>query len=119
MATTVLQVRIDENLKNEAQVLFDNLGLDIPTAIRIFLKKAVNEKGIPFDLKDKEKIEKIEFQNEEMSDGLKAFMKLREEAQRNGTAGMSLKEINAEIKAARAERHAREAKQTRTRKKAS
>lgn len=96
MATTVLQVRIDENLKNEAQALFDNLGLDIPTAIRIFLKKAVNEKGIPFDLKDKE-----------MSSGLAALYAINEEAQRNGTAGMSLKEINAEIKAARAEHHTR------------
>lgn len=116
MATTVMQVRIDEDLKNEAAALFDRLGLDIPTAIRVFFKKAVNEKGIPFDLKDKEKSGNV---SEEMSDGMKSFMKLREEAQRNGTAGMSLKEINAEINAARAERHAREAKQARTRKKAS
>lgn len=36
MATTVLQVRMDEALKNEASELFEKLGLDIPTAIRIF-----------------------------------------------------------------------------------
>ena len=39
MATTVLQVRMDEDLKNEASELFEKLGLDIPTAIRI---KSVN-----------------------------------------------------------------------------
>lgn len=52
MATTVLQVRMDENLKNEASDLFEKLGLDIPTAIRIFFKRAVTEKGIPFELRE-------------------------------------------------------------------
>lgn len=52
MATTVLQVRMDEDLKNEASELFEKLGLDIPTAIRIFFKRAVTEKGIPFELRE-------------------------------------------------------------------
>ena len=52
MATTVLQVRVDEDLKNEASELFEKLGLDIPTAIRIFFKRAVTEKGIPFELRE-------------------------------------------------------------------
>ena len=52
MATTVLQVRMDEDLKNEASELFEKLGLDIPTAIRIFFKRAVIEKGIPFELRE-------------------------------------------------------------------
>ncbi|MDD5942746.1 type II toxin-antitoxin system RelB/DinJ family antitoxin [Fibrobacter sp.] len=52
MATTVLQVCMDEDLKNEASELFEKLGLDIPTAIRIFFKRAVTEKGIPFELRE-------------------------------------------------------------------
>ena len=52
MATTVLQVRMDEDLKNEASELFEKLGLDIPTAIRIFFKRAVTEKGIPFEVRE-------------------------------------------------------------------
>ena len=52
MATTVLQVRMDEELKNEASELFEKLGIDIPTAIRIFFKRAVIEKGIPFELRE-------------------------------------------------------------------
>ena len=52
MATTVLQVRMDEDLKNEASELFEKLGLDIPTAIRIFFKRVVSEKGIPFELRE-------------------------------------------------------------------
>lgn len=52
MATTVLQVRMDEDLKNEASELLEKLGLDIPTAIRIFFKRVVTEKGIPFELRE-------------------------------------------------------------------
>ena len=52
MATTVLQVRMDEDLKNEASELFEKLGLDIPTAIRIFFKRAVTEKGISFEVRE-------------------------------------------------------------------
>ena len=39
MATTVLHVRMDEDLKNEASELFEKLGLDIPTAIPLLSTK--------------------------------------------------------------------------------
>ncbi|MDL2207226.1 type II toxin-antitoxin system RelB/DinJ family antitoxin [Desulfovibrio sp. OttesenSCG-928-M16] len=50
MATTNLQVRIDPALKAEAEQLFADIGLDMPTAIRLFLKQAVINNGIPFSL---------------------------------------------------------------------
>ncbi len=46
----LLQIRIDEELKNEADTLFADLGFDTPTAVRIFLKKAVQRQGMPFDV---------------------------------------------------------------------
>jgi len=46
MAT--LQVRVDDNLKTESDVLFSSLGLDTPTAIRIFLTAAQEYNGFPF-----------------------------------------------------------------------
>lgn len=52
MSTTTLQIRIDEGLKEQAVSLFERLGLDLPTAIRIFLKKSVSEDGIPFDVRE-------------------------------------------------------------------
>ncbi|OWV00270.1 type II toxin-antitoxin system RelB/DinJ family antitoxin, partial [Fibrobacter sp. UWH3] len=52
MATTVLQIRMDEDLKNEAADLFDKMGMDLPTAIRVFLKRAVAEKAIPFEVRE-------------------------------------------------------------------
>jgi DNA-damage-inducible protein J len=94
MATTVLQVRLDENLKNEAAEIFESLGIDIPTAIRIFFKRAVAEKGIPFELRDPSAIYNA-------NPGWKAFMDLRKQAQRSAAAGMSESEIEAEIAAYR------------------
>jgi len=52
MATTKsnVQVRVDESLKSEADRILDNMGLDTPTAIRIFLKKIVATRSMPFSL---------------------------------------------------------------------
>ena len=43
MATAVLQTRVDTETKLEAESLFDSLGLDIPTAIRLFLRQSINQ----------------------------------------------------------------------------
>ena len=45
MAT--LQLRIDSKLKDDAVAVYENLGMDLSTAIRVFLKKSVSEQGIP------------------------------------------------------------------------
>ena len=51
MATTNLNVRVDENLKKEAETLFADLGLNLSSAITVFLKSAVEYRGIPFEIK--------------------------------------------------------------------
>ena len=48
-----IQIRIDDELKEEAVKLFNELGLDLSTAIRLFLKKTVDDKKMPFKLKGK------------------------------------------------------------------
>ena len=48
MATVNTSIKIDEETKKEAQKLFKDLGLSLSTAINIFLKQAIREKGIPF-----------------------------------------------------------------------
>ena len=42
--------RIDSDLKNQAEVLFQNLGLNMTTAFNIFLRQSVREGRIPFDV---------------------------------------------------------------------
>ena len=51
MATTNLNVRVDENLKKAADTLLNELGLNMSTAINIYLKQIVRENGIPFEIK--------------------------------------------------------------------
>ena len=46
MAT--LQIRIDDSLKQKSDSLFSGLGLDTPTAVRIFLTVAQEYQGFPF-----------------------------------------------------------------------
>ena len=47
MAKTI-QVRVDDELKDSADYLFSSLGMDTSTAIRVFLKAALDAGGIPF-----------------------------------------------------------------------
>lgn len=49
--TQAIQIRVDQKLKKEADLIFEDLGLDTPTAIRLFLKKVVTSRSIPFELK--------------------------------------------------------------------
>ena len=50
MKTVNVTLRIDEDLKEQADALFDDIGLSLNAACRIFLKKAVQEQRIPFEL---------------------------------------------------------------------
>lgn len=51
MASTNLNVRVDETLKKNAEQLFADLGLNMSSAITVFLKAAVDYNGIPFEIK--------------------------------------------------------------------
>ncbi len=44
-----IQVRIESKLKREATAVLDEIGMDMPNAIRMFLKRVVLEQGLPFD----------------------------------------------------------------------
>ncbi len=48
---TFIQVRIDAKLKQEATDILTELGMDMPNAIRMFLRRVVMERGLPFDAK--------------------------------------------------------------------
>ena len=48
MATTPTQIRIDSNIKREVTALFSNLGLDMSSAVNLFLHQCVLRGGLPF-----------------------------------------------------------------------
>ena len=51
MATTNLNIRTEKAVKEQAEEIFSELGLNMTTAINMFLRTAIREHGIPFDLK--------------------------------------------------------------------
>lgn len=48
MKTVPTQIRIDKNLKDHANKIFNDLGLDMSSAVNIFLKQCVLRRGLPF-----------------------------------------------------------------------
>ncbi len=51
VVTTNLNVRTEKVVKEKAEAIFNELGLNMTTAINIFLRTTIRENGIPFDLK--------------------------------------------------------------------
>lgn len=50
MATVPTQFRIDENLKKQSMDLFSKLGMDMSSAINIFLRQCILRGGLPFEI---------------------------------------------------------------------
>lgn len=51
MTTSNINVRVDSELKKSAEELFNDLGLNMSSAITMFLKSSVSHNGIPFEVK--------------------------------------------------------------------
>lgn len=50
MATSTLQIRIDSELRKEADKLFALAGLDMSSAVRLFLRQSVIRRRLPFEV---------------------------------------------------------------------
>lgn len=51
MARTNLNIRTDKAIKDQAEMIFNELGLNMTTAVNMFLRATIREHGIPFELK--------------------------------------------------------------------
>ena len=50
MAKVSTNVSIDADIKKQAQELFAELGMDLSTAINVFLRQALRQHSIPFEI---------------------------------------------------------------------
>jgi len=50
MPTTSITIRMDEHLKRQAETIFDDMGLNMTTAITVFAKAVVRQGKIPFEI---------------------------------------------------------------------
>ena len=48
MSVSNINIRVDKDIKQEAQNVFSSLGLDMSTAINIFLRQVIRLRSIPF-----------------------------------------------------------------------
>ncbi|HHT96118.1 MAG TPA: type II toxin-antitoxin system RelB/DinJ family antitoxin [Clostridia bacterium] len=51
MSTTSLNIRVDKTVKKQADEVFNELGINMTTAVNMFLRAVIRENGIPFALK--------------------------------------------------------------------
>jgi DNA-damage-inducible protein J len=92
MANTLVQFRTDETERAEAAQILDQLGLDMPSYLRMCVYRLVRDRGIPFSMKIDEAPE---------NNGVSAMKRASRIAEENGISDMTLEEINAEIAEAR------------------
>lgn len=93
----VLQVRVDDELKKQATEILEKEGLDLSTAVRMFLKRVILEDGFPFN----------KGIDETTLRALIAIRTMQKISEANGNSEMTLDEINEEIRLAREERRKR------------
>ncbi|CKI45310.1 addiction module antitoxin%2C RelB/DinJ family [Streptococcus pneumoniae] len=51
MSKMSMSIRLDSEVKEQAQQVFSNLGMDMTTAINIFLRQAIQYQELPFDVR--------------------------------------------------------------------
>jgi len=93
----ILQIRVDDELKNQANAIYNELGMDISTAVRMFLKRSVVVGGIPFDTRVNSQAPTVSSSVDDMPN----FSMVLEDSPE------MQEEINDEIKRAREERRKR------------
>jgi addiction module RelB/DinJ family antitoxin len=97
--TTNISIRMDKDLKKEAEKLFGNFGLNLSTAFNIFVRQSVMEQRIPFEIA----MPKYGALSKKAlgAQGLEALRNLQNEADKNGRSEMTMDEIIEEIRATR------------------
>ena len=95
----LIQFRADKVLKQEVSEIYEALGMDLPTAFRMFMVRSKVARGLPFPAVIPDNVIT-------RAEALSAFEQLRNQAA--DVPEMTPEEINAEIAAARADRKARQ-----------
>ncbi len=86
--TALVQIKVDSETKTNVTNIYESLGLDLPTAVRIFFKKSIAVGGLPFELR-----------NDIQSERWNIYNEARDSIKKNNVPEMSIDEINAEINA--------------------
>ncbi len=70
MEKTSMTIRTDKEVKQQASEIFDALGMDMTTAVNVFLRQAIRYKGFPFELK-------VDVPNEETLEAIQEVQQMK------------------------------------------
>ena len=90
MATTPTQIRIDSTVKEQATILFAELGMDMSGAVNIFLRQCILHQGLPFSVE-------LPRYNQETLDAMAEARRIAEDIYVKGYK--SMKELKAALEA--------------------
>lgn len=92
MATTNVTIRMDEELKKQAEELFADLGMNMTTAIVTFTKQAVREQAIPFVISRN-------VPNEETAQAIREIQEIKKNPNKQtySSFGELLKEVESDV----------------------
>ncbi|MCL1831471.1 MAG: type II toxin-antitoxin system RelB/DinJ family antitoxin [Oscillospiraceae bacterium] len=96
--TTNLNIRIDRDLKTEADFILGRMGMNLSTAVNVFVRQVVQERAIPFRIKLNDDDDEV------LSRAKTALKALQTHSFINGTSEMTMDEIDDEITAYRSEK---------------
>ncbi|MCL2189967.1 MAG: type II toxin-antitoxin system RelB/DinJ family antitoxin [Defluviitaleaceae bacterium] len=99
MAQTNVSIRVDEEIKKDAENLFAKLGLTLSAATNVFYRQAVRTQGIPFPLT----MEERNPQKKALQSLKEAFQTAQNQSLLNGTDSITMDEIDEIIKECRQE----------------
>ena len=95
-----VNIRIDSDTKKQADLLFNDFGMNFTTAINVFIRQALREKTIPFQITAVDPEKNLPFVK---ARGKEILRELQEESVKNGLNKMSSDNINAFIAEVRQE----------------
>ena len=93
-------IRVDEETKREFDVFCENVGMNITTALNMYIKAVLRTRQLPFLVTDIKSLS----QKEARMELKQAFKEAQEDSIKNGTDKMTMEEIDAEISAYRQEK---------------
>ena len=101
MGAVNITIRVEEETKRQFDDFCENVGMNITTAIVLYMKAVLRTRELPFTITDLEA--PVQNKKAALAKGKAALKKAQTQAVANGTASMTLDEINAEIQASRQE----------------
>ena len=89
-----VNIRIDSDIKKQADQLFNDFGLNFTTAINAFIRQALRERAIPFQIRV---VMPEQNRSVILASGKEIMRELQDESVKNGLDKMTLDDINALI----------------------